>query len=952
MKYLFNSSIKIKMRFLNFFNYGKGRKQKNQGFKIIICVFFTFIIFLNFIYANNNNYKIESSEDFFNKNNNNDLDDTFNNLQTTSATSMLTDPFTVNFKLLRDFFENNYQSSLDFDIPTYFRLGDSNGDITDDRIFSEDQLLYYNSLMKMELDDLETFLLYLELKNTTLWYKGNIDEYKYGFVESIDNATGQINGDKRYLTDNVLPIFLLIENIGAEIKSISINEETVLNTINEMFYLINSSEFWDDVNNGFYNYNSSHLEPSNVNVKYTESNFYSILANLLIHRTYYELDLDPDGSIRNRALELANLTIDELYTNMWDPADLAFRHHADVDWTGGTAQPDYYHLSTNALGIIALIEFWLVSGMENDSKYLKRAKILYNSLDTNLYDTVHNLYNNSAQPGGWSDASVSNEINLDSNALMMRACLKLFEVSGNISYYDRAVNMSESIESNLYDSINKAYNFSLSNNDKSFKSNLKLSKAYLDAFDIYSSTVLDCRYNVSTEVPDFIFNQDKMNVTSVYSFKKNKYYYNPSSQSYVPFTVKYDIHNATINYIFKYPNGTFLEQFNYPINSTTSSHSLIYPIKEILPLENGYYLYGWANTSYFKLTSSLKRFNVVSGLINKSMEGLVSQLIQGSIINVSLFINNTRYEDLTLTASLEGDQLLEYPSQEIIFTGLVETRIDFNLAAKPGASPGNSEIFFRIKKGNVIYLEIKKVIEIGYPFEYSNLIYQSKVVSGDSIHVSMNLKNFLPNVAQSLNISFTGFDGNYIEDFIQEEILEENEIKTVSYALKSTHSIYNETIRIKMSILIHTTEFYSESFAVEIIPKFELLSVTFPEKVPQGNPAYLIIKIKNNQENSEEFSLYLNGKRISTNLDELDTGENRIVATVTPSINPYEFGTKNYRFVLKDGSDNEIERFYFETTLELSTLNLVLFYVLPIIVPLGLILFFKNRDIKHKKLTR
>jgi len=918
---------------------GKRRRQKNQGLKIIICLFFTFIIVLNFFYINNNNYKIESSDEIFTTNNN-DIDNGINNsLKTTSTTSMLQDPFTLNFDLLRDFFEKNYQSSLDFDISTYYRYGDENGSITDDTIFSEDNLLYYNSLMKMELDDLETFTIYLELKNTTLWYKDPVNTSKYGFVESIDNTTGEILNVNRSLTDNLLPIFLLIENIGADIKYLSVNGESPIDSIEEMFYLINSTEFWDYRSNyhGFFNSNSS-------NTKFSESNFYSILANLLIHRTYYDLNLDD--SIRDRALELANLTMIDIVNEMW--LNEGFKYSADKDWFG-SGEENYYHLSTNALGIMALLEMWIATGMQNDSDYLQKAKVLYNKLDTELYDSANKLYFNVADPG-WNPTGP--DINLDSNAMMMRACLKLFEVSGNISYYDRAVNMSKSIESNLYDTMNNAYNLSLTIYYKSFNSNLKLSKAYLDAFDIYNSTVLDGTYNVSGEVPEFIFNQDKMNLTSVYSFEKNRHYYNPSNLSYVPFTVMYDITNATINHIIKYPNGTYLEQFQDEINSTTASYTFNYTIQETLRIGDGYYIYLWANTTNFKLTDNIKRFNVVSGLINKSIEGIPSTLYQGPVINVSMVINYTRHENLTLTASLEGEQLLKYPSQEIDFTSLEEIRIDFNLTANLGATPGMTEIFFRIKKDNIIYLEIKKIIEIGYAFEYSNLIYQSKVVSGDSIFVSMNLNNFLPDTTQTLNVSFTGVDENYIEDFIQEETLNEHEIKTVSYYLKTLESITNETIRIKMSILINTTEFYSEEFAVEIIPKFELISVAFTDKIPQGTPAYLIIIIQNNQENSEDFSLYLNGKRISTNLEELGTGENRIVAKIIPSINPYELGTKNYRFVLKDSSDIEIERFYFEIVLEVSILNLILFYIIPILVPIGLILFFKNRDIKHKKLRR
>jgi hypothetical protein len=165
-------------------------------------------------------------------------------------------------------------------------------------------------------------------------------------------------------------------------------------------------------------------------------------------------------------------------------------------------------------------------------------------------------------------------------------------------------------------------------------------------------------------------------------------------------------------------------------------------------------------------------------------------------------------------------------------------------------------------------------------------------------------------------------------------------------------SIILDEISIEMSILINTTEYYSETFTIEVIPKFELISVSFPNKVPQGSIAYLIIIIQNNQENPEDFSLYINGKNSPTNLPELSSGENRIVVKITPTINPYEFGIKKYKILLKDSQEDEIGRFYFEVRIALSTLNFIIFYLAPIIVPIGIILFFKNKDIKHKKLRR
>ncbi|MFW9988364.1 MAG: hypothetical protein ACFFC3_06895, partial [Candidatus Odinarchaeota archaeon] len=291
------------------------------------------------MYINNINYLTEYSNNFSNTNNNDFSEQLVNKLQSSSTTSLLQDPYTKNFDLIRDFFEINYTSSLDFDISTYYRYGDSNGVIIDDTIFSEDNLLYYNSLMKAEIDDLETFSIYLNLKNSTLWWEDNISNYEYGFVKSINGTTGEVKDSNRYLTDNLLPIFLLIENIEIDdLESISIGEESVIDSIKEMFYLINSSEYWDDVNYGFYNSNSS---STGDHVKYTESNFYSILANLLLHRTFY--DLRSDDTLRDRALQLANLTMNKIETKMWDNSQHAFYYDANILWNSVGATSTYYH---------------------------------------------------------------------------------------------------------------------------------------------------------------------------------------------------------------------------------------------------------------------------------------------------------------------------------------------------------------------------------------------------------------------------------------------------------------------------------------------------------------------------------------------------------------------------------------------------------------------------------
>jgi len=688
------------MSFFKFYATGKKRRQKKQYLKIIICVFFALMFTLNFLnHYLPTNQTNDLDEDSDSKNEN-PFNFDQNNLDIATDISMLQNPFSENFDLLRIFFEDNYKSSLGFDISLYLREGNTKGTITDGTIYSEDNLHMYNSLMNFEINPTETFDIYLKLKSTPLWYEDENEQFNYGFMRSIDNSTGQVKDDDRYLFDNLLPIFLLIENIGEDIDDISITGKFPKDSIEKMFSLINSTEFWDENYDGFANSNST-------SDKYSKSNFYSILANLLIHRTYHQLNLtDP---IKDRAYNLANKTMYAMIdpNHMWDNYNNVFRHDANIDWTTPDPAQKYYHLDVNALGIITLLEFWVGSGMESDSSFLEKAVELFNSLDDNLWNNDDKLYHKTYFPAG---NIIDFSYYLDANALMLEACTRLFQLTGNIIYYDRAVelfNSFENVTNGFYDSINNAYDFSLVDNSKNFNSNLKLYDAYLKASETFSSTILEANYNQTAIVPDLVFKQDIMNLTSIYAFENTEYYYNLTIDSYVPFTTRHNITDADINYIFKYPNGTFLDQFEHQIISPAENHTLIYTLEETLPIGEGYYIYVWANKTFFNVADTINRFNVNSGLINETIEGLVSFLYQGPILNITLPINYTRRDNSTLTASLEGKDIINFTAQEVNFTATTEleelTYIEFNLTARLGAIPGPSEIIFKISKGNILY---------------------------------------------------------------------------------------------------------------------------------------------------------------------------------------------------------------------------------------------------------
>ncbi len=912
----------------------KGKKRRNF-FKLALCMFFIFIFTINTFYLDYNikqDYS-DSTDNFYQDFDN--MDKT--NLNIAAGPEIFVDPFMVNFSKIWDFFRTNYKSDLDMDKDTYYRFGNNLGVVSFDKVYSVDNLLLYKTLLKGDTDALETFDTYLKLRESPLWYQDIINQSSYGFVRAVDNTTGEIFDNDRYLIDNLMPIFLLIENIGDQINSININSIYPKDSIDEIFILINSSQFWDDAYEGFYDINST-------TDKYAESNMYAVLAFLEIHRIYEQLGINVD--IKNRAYELANITMNKLVDKLWDNNYGGFEYYGKNDWSPETGSTLKY-LKTNAMGILALLEYWKESGMQNDSIYFKNATILFNIMEA-LWDSGFNAYEQ-FRDSDWIGIPIVNAtyVKLEANSIMMSACLKLFEYTGNLTYYDRAWDLYDTFESFFYNTSVNSYSKSLFpvDNDKNFHANLKLCEAYLNAFEIYSNTQLTSEYNVTSEIPDFIFNQDVLNITSIYSYRKTDQFYNITTSEYEPFTIEYQIDTASINYIFKNPENVILNNISQQVTNTSTT--FLYNITDAFEIGQGYYLQIFINSTNFGTSHVLKQFNVISGLVDSPILGLPVVLYQGPVINITLPINNTRNQDVNLTVSMEGIDIFD-EFQNITFNTLVLTNVSFNLTATLGAAIGPHTINFIFKEGNITYLEISKIINIGHSFDYTNFIYQNTIVDGVSAFASLTLINFLPNSTQILNVSFYEDDTLILRE---ETLLNEEEIKTVDYNLDYTDT-ETHFVNVTMIISKGDTNFYTKQFYVEIIEKFEILSATFPETILQGSIAKFILIIQNNLDVSEPFKLYVNGVQVETNLNGLGPGINRIEVDVIPSINPYDFGKKSYIFEIKDSLDESIVKYYFEVQMELSSFNLVLFYILPVLIPICIILIYKNKEIKNKMLRR
>ncbi len=827
--------------------------------------------------------------------------------------SLLQDPYTVNFTDIWTFFETNYTSDFNFDIATYFRLGDEDGTILNDLVYSLDNLLLYNTLLKHinEYSASEILSIYLDLKDTDLWYDNG--GYKYGFLDSLDNSTKDVNNYRRNLIDNLMPIFLLVENIPDSPGG------TYRNNIYEAFDLISSNQFWNESNNNFLNYNSS-----NGNV-YAIDNLYAVLANLLLNQTE-----NIDDQYKNDAGNLANKTMETLTAKFWDPSDKGYFYSLKNDLSSDNNNK---YLETNALGIITLIEYWKVS---NKSEYLNNATLIFNKINTTLFDGTYGAYLNQSN-SNWG--SHDDLIDVKSNAMMMQACLKLFEVSGNITYYNSALNIYNTLENTFYDSTNKAYSTSLDtftmskNTDKNFLYNLRVCEAYLTALEVYENTKVSCSFNSNASIPEFIFDQETLNITTNYTYSS-------------PYA-NYSIPNADLTYIIRYPypNETILK-IKYNSTNENGTHTFLYPLPVGLLIGNNYSITILANKSFFKFALTTLYFNVSSGIEYISGLENENEYNQGVNVNITLLVNNTRNNNVTVNFSIIADSILITSPRFYLLNASQETSIWNNFTVKNNALPGNYTFHFILKNGSDIYLDYTKIIEIKTAIEVTNLIYDSRVVEGDITQISLNIANFLQNQSLSFNLSITG---DYITPVEAEYNLNPNEIKLIEINLNIEDNINTEEMQITIIVSRSNTTDYNKTINIQIVNSFEISTLFYPSSVTQGTSAQFILTINNNKETNEVYALYINGKVI---YGLLVPGENRIEVDLDPIINPYDISTKTYQLVMFDNSGKELFRFFFKTQILISIMNLVLFYILPILIPIAIVIYFQNKKLKTDRLKR
>ncbi|NVM52832.1 MAG: AGE family epimerase/isomerase, partial [Candidatus Helarchaeota archaeon] len=237
-------------------------------------------------------------------------------------------------------------------------------------------------------------------------------------------SNAQVDGsnpdDDILCKDTALAIIALLEYFQLT------NNTDYLDMANKTWVYLNTT-FWDTEYSGYMHVNGTEGNQT----KYSVDNIWAIMANLAIYNV-----VGINNTIRNSALEMANLTLQLLNQSIWDNVYSGFYS----SFNGSTWVP--FNTSfckqaeVNILAVQAFIEF---ADLINDSKrdvYIKYANETFIFINQYLKDNEFLGYFSSINRNG---TEIDTNKTLSENSLMILALLDLYRINNyNYTYYQLA----------------------------------------------------------------------------------------------------------------------------------------------------------------------------------------------------------------------------------------------------------------------------------------------------------------------------------------------------------------------------------------------------------------------------------------------------------------------------------------------------------------------------------
>jgi subtilisin-like proprotein convertase family protein len=847
--------------------------------------------------------------------------------------NVLNSPFFENTTPISDWLKNEIidnstvQDNPDF--PMYFSETSQDGNtITNDTHNFEDFAVFLDGLVNLlDMSKYEISQYFNTYMYSEFWDSNVSQQGYYSWVNSdwSDNST------VKELDGNSQIILTFIDWL--------ISDQSNIETYNVENYISNQ---WDVQNDLFYDstyptyqvYNHSTTDSS----KFAKDQFIAAIAGFLIHRAN-----NGDLTIQDEAFSDANATMAYMLQSQFFDID-SFKYRREPDLSIGAGFDEFKFLGTNAYAIWALSEWYLELGApeEGDQKYadtIENAEIIFHTINDTLWNETYSLFmNGMSAPGSIYDSA----INLKDNSIMLMAMQKLFEVTGNFTYYEVCVDMFNGIQNNFEDpDYGSYYNLINATGDIDKNKNLNSLSYLFRSLNSLSSLSERIDTNITTNATEFIKKESiSVNITAEYFFDLYNYYDQPNAE--INYSVP--IENADFFFSVRFPNGTLAYNVTQQgdLNGTAS---IEFPFLDDYPLGD-YTVDMYAN--YTGILTSLNQisFSLIPGFWVQEYSLDSESIRAGSSTFLNLTINNTRMENLTVSIDLNGTNFVNQTFEQVLLNGTLNN-FTYDVISLANASFGSTSLIIEIRNDSTLNYIIEIPIVILSSIEIERIEQDAFVFHDFDFNILVELQNFV-DISQTVDISITG---EYIADIEMSKLLspEESVIVLLNTQI-SDNAPYGEIMyNINITRASDGNIISYEDFISIVKLPLDILLLDVPEISYHGKESQASCYIMNNLKSSQNITIIVDNTTIISNLT-LIPGENLVDIPFGQNfMNPYEFGNKYYLIEILDSNGNKIYEQLVTTELKTSVASILLGYALPLIIPIAGIVIVRHMALENKK---
>ncbi len=816
--------------------------------------------------------------------------------------------------------------------PMYFSETSQNGTtITDDYHYFEDFAVFLDGLVYLlDMDKSEISQYFNTYKYSEFWDSNVSESGYYSWV----NGDWSDNSTIKELEGNSQIILTFADWL--------ISDQSNIETYNVENYI---SDQWNVQNNLFYDstfptyqvYNHSTTDDS----KFAKDQFIAAIGGFLIHRA------NNGGltiqTIQDDASTDANATMSYMIQSSLFYKD-AFKNKLESDLSAGLESDDERKfLDTNAYAIWALSEWYLELGApeKGDQKYtdtIENAEKVFLSLNKTLWNETYSLFMNGMNI---ENNPYDHTINLKENSIMLMAMQKLFEVTGNFTYYKVCMDMFNGIQKHFKDPVYGSYYSSINATETIKNKNLNTHSYLFRSLNTLSSLSERIDTNMSSNATEFIKKEAmSANVTAEYFFDLYNYYDQPNAE--INFSVP--IENADFFFSVRFPNGTLAYNVTKQ-GDKNGSASIEFPFLDDYPLGD-YTVDMCANYTGILTSFNKISFSLISGFSVQEYSLESKSIRAGSSTSLNLSVNNTRMDNLTVNINLNGTNFANQTFVQVLLNGSLNN-FTYEFTALSSASFGSTSLLVEIKNDTSLNYILEIPIEILSSIEIERIEQDAYVFHEFDFEILVELQNVV-DISQTVDISISG---EYIADIdVSQLLLAEESVILLLNTQISTNAPYGEILyNINITRASDGNTISYKNFISTVKLPLDILFLDVPEISYHGKESQASCYIMNNLKSTQNISIFVDNEAIKSNLT-LIPGENLVDIPFGQNfMNPYKFGSNNYLIEIVDSNGNKIYEQLVTTELKASVGSILLGYALPIIIPIAGIVIVRHMALENKK---